>query len=356
MTRSGPGAGLRRVEAVVVPGIGEVAAGDDLGAIVVRACADAGVALGDGDVLAVASKVVAKAEGLQREATDRAAAVAAETVRVVAERVLPDGRTTRVVQSRSGPVLAAAGVDASDVPEGTVLVLPPDADASARALRARVHALSGARPAVLVTDTAGRPWRDGVTDFALGAAGLAVLDDTRGRTDRFGRPLEVTVRAVADEVAAMADLVKDKAAGTPVAVVRGLADHVVAGDGDGAARCVRVGPDDWFSHGRVEAVRAALGVDPGMAPPPPLLAAGDTPAARVERALAVLDASGRPAGVDVLPARGAGVVARLAGPALAVGVAAERLRVALWAEGVAAHVRETGDGEAAVVLDRVEQR
>ena len=170
------------------------------------------------------------------------------------------------------------------------------------------------------------------------------------RCDPHGGPLEVTVRAVADEVAALADLVKDKAAGTPVAVVRGLGDHVLDGDGDGAARCVRVGPDDWFSHGRVEAVRAAVGVGPGQAPPPPLLAATDTPEARSARALAVLEASGPPAGVVVVPAPGPGVLARLSGPPLAAGIAAERLRVALWAEGVTARVRPAADGGASVVL------
>lgn len=315
----------------VVPGLPEVRAGDDLAALVVSACAAAGLELRADDVVAVASKVVAKSEGRFVLGPDRAAAVEAETVRVVAERLMPDGRVTRVVQSRTGPVLAAAGVDSSDVEAGRVLLLPADPDASARRLRAGLGELAGVRPAVLVTDTAGRPWRDGVTDFALGAAGLDVLDDWRGRPDRFGRPMEATVRAVGDSVAAAADLVKGKAAGTPVARVRGLGAFVTSEDGPGAARCVRVGPSDWFSYGSVEAVRASLGVQPGDAVAPPLLVADDTPSARVERALSVASGGSAPSGVTV-SADGTGFT--VTGPPAKVGAMAERLRVALWAEGV----------------------
>jgi coenzyme F420-0:L-glutamate ligase/coenzyme F420-1:gamma-L-glutamate ligase len=324
---------VRRLSACAVPGLPEVADGDDLGGMVVSACAAAGIGLRRDDVLAVASKVVAKAEGRFVPASSRDAAVAAQTVREVAARSLPDGRVTRVVQSRSGPVLAAAGVDASDVAAGRALLLPADPDGSARALRARVAAAAGVRPAVVVTDTAGRPWRAGVSDFALGAAGLVVLDDTRGRPDRFGRPLEVTVRAVADEVAAAADLVKGKAAGTPVAVVRGLGEHVTDDDGPGASGCVRVGPTDWFAYGQVEAVRAALGVAPGEVPAPPLDPASDPAAQRVARAVAVACAGRAPSGVSVRPDGDKLVVD---GPPVLAGAMAERLRVALWAEGVPA--------------------
>lgn len=261
---------MTTMQALAVPGLPEVAPGDDLGRLVAQACRSSGIALSDTDILTVASKVVAKAEGRFVPAGEREEAIARETVRVVAERRLPDGRVTRVVQTRTGPVLAAAGVDASDVPEGLVLLLPEDPDASARRIRAALHASLGARPAVVVTDTSGRPWRMGVADFALGAAGLTVLDDTRGRLDRFGRPLEVTVRAIADEVAAATDLVRGKAAGTPVAVVRGLGQYVTPDDGPGASSCVRVGPTDWFAYGHVEAVRAAMGFEPGQLPPPPL--------------------------------------------------------------------------------------
>ncbi|SDQ09517.1 coenzyme F420-0:L-glutamate ligase [Quadrisphaera sp. DSM 44207] len=328
------------VTAVAVPGLPEVRAGDDLAGLVVRACAAAGLALRDDDVLVVASKVVAKAEGRSVAASDRGDAVRSQTVRVVAERRLPDGRTTQVVQSRSGPVMAAAGVDASDVEPGTVLLLPADPDASARALRARVAQLAGVRPAVVVSDTGGRPWRDGVTDFALGAAGLELLDDVRGRLDRTGRPLEVTVRAVGDEVAALADLVKGKAAGLPVALVRGLGAAVAPEDGPGAAALVRVGPADWFAHGHVEAVRAALGVPVGVPAAsggvdPAPIAPGGPVAERVARALLVARAGRAPSGV-VAEADGERVLVR--GEPFGVGVLVERVRAALWAEALDADV------------------
>jgi coenzyme F420-0:L-glutamate ligase/coenzyme F420-1:gamma-L-glutamate ligase len=328
------------LEAFAVPGLPEVQAGDDLGALLVAACSRAGVTLRDDDVLAVASKVVAKAEGRAVAATDRSAAVDAETVRVVAERTMPDGKLTRVVQSRTGPVLAAAGVDASDVAAGTVLLLPEDPDLSARRLRARIFSLAGVRPAVLVTDTAGRPWRAGVSDFALGAAGLVTLDDARGRLDRFGRPLEVTVRAVADQVAALADLVKGKALGTPVAVVRGLGAYVTPDDGPGAAGCVRVGTSDWFAYGQVEAVRAALGVAPGEVAPPPLDPSLESLDERVARALAVACAGSAPVGVSVTREES---LLRVDGPPVVAGVLAERLRVALWSEGVDAVLQGPDD-------------
>ncbi|MEJ5866191.1 coenzyme F420-0:L-glutamate ligase [Pseudokineococcus sp. 5B2Z-1] len=359
------------VRAVALPGVPEVRPGHDLGALLVDAVARAGLALRDDDVLVVASKVVAKAEGRSVRARGRAAAVDTQTVRVVAERGLPGGATTRVVQARSGPVLAAAGVDASDVEPGTVLLLPADPDASARALRARVTELTGASPAVLVSDTTGRPWRVGVTDLALGVAGLTALDDVRGEVDRFGRPMEVTVRAVADEVAALGDLVKGKAAGTPVALVRGLggrsgsmpststSDRAAAPlaevggpDGDGAAACTRTGPSDWFAYGHVEAVRAALGSPPGAVEPPPVDPAADTDRARLRRALAVATGPGAPDGARADldgptggPTGGAdsaaGVVVVVSGAPLAVGALAERVRLALWAEGLDAETSTT---------------
>lgn len=335
---------------VAVPGLPEIGAGDDLGALVVEACRAARIDLHDDDVLAVASKVVAKAEGRAVPASSRDAAVAAETVREVAARALPDGRVTRVVQSRSGPVLAAAGVDASDVAAGSVLLLPADPDGSARRLRARIGAVTGRRPAVVVTDSAGRPWRAGVSDFALGAAGLVVMDDARGRPDRFGRPLEVTVRAVADEVAGAADLVKGKAAGTPVAVVRGLGQYVTVEDGPGAAGCVRVGATDWFAYGQVEAVRAALGVATGEVPPPPIDPATEPLSGRVARAVRVACSGRAPSGATVAVD---GVRLVLGGLPTAVGILAERLRVALWAEGLDARIHEEDDVQGACVLDVV---
>ncbi|WP_354640849.1 coenzyme F420-0:L-glutamate ligase [Kitasatospora camelliae] len=237
-----------RVEVLPVGGLPEVEPGADLAEIIAKAGE-----FEDGDILLVTSKVVSKAEGRILAAADREAAVDAETVRVVARR----GRA-RIVENRNGLVMAAAGVDASNTAPGTVLLLPEDPDGSARRLRARLQELTGRRLAVLLTDTFGRPWRTGLTDVAIGAAGLSVLLDHRGRTDAHGNRLELTVTAVADELAAAADLVKGKTTGTPVAVVRGLGDLVTAEDGDGVRPLVRPAADDMFRLGTSEALREAV--------------------------------------------------------------------------------------------------
>ncbi|MFJ2772236.1 coenzyme F420-0:L-glutamate ligase [Streptomyces sp. NPDC087300] len=233
-----------------VPGLPEVRTGDDLAKLI--AAAEPGLA--DGDVLLVTSKIVSKAEGRVVQADDREAAIDAETVRVVARR-----GTLRIVENRQGLVMAAAGVDASNTPAGTVLLLPTDPDASARAVRDGLRDALGVDVGVVVTDTFGRPWRSGLTDVAIGAAGVRVLDDLRGGVDAYGNPLSATIVATADELAAAGDLVKGKAAGLPVAVVRGL-PHVVGGDGpdEGARALVRVARDDMFRLGTSEAVREAV--------------------------------------------------------------------------------------------------
>ena len=147
--------------------------------------------------------------------------------------------------------MAAAGVDASNVAPGTVVLLPEDPDATARSLRVRVHAETGRNVAVVVTDTAGRAWRAGQTDLAIGAAGIEPLDDHAGRTDPYGNPLAVTAPAVADELASVAELVTGKLAGRPVAVVRGIAARVLpAGEhGPGARALVRPRHADMFGLG-----------------------------------------------------------------------------------------------------------
>jgi coenzyme F420-0:L-glutamate ligase/coenzyme F420-1:gamma-L-glutamate ligase len=236
-----------------VTGIGEVRPGDDLAALL----AGAAPWLADGDVLVVTSKVISKAEGrLVRTPTDpagreaaRQAAITAETVREVASR----GRT-RIVQDRRGLVLASAGVDASNVEPDTLALLPVDPDASARALRAGLAA-RGLDVAVVVTDTMGRPWRNGLTDVAIGSAGLAPLRDHRGQVDPYGNPLELTEVAEIDELAAAADLVKGKLSGVPAAVVRGLS---TVDDPRGASVLVRSSAEDLFSLGTREARRDAV--------------------------------------------------------------------------------------------------
>ncbi|WP_153814142.1 coenzyme F420-0:L-glutamate ligase [Streptomyces sp. SUK 48] len=232
-------------------GLPEVQRGDDLAKLI--AVAEPGLA--DGDVVVVTSKIVSKAEGRIVRATDREAAIDAETVRVVARR-----GALRIVENRQGLVMAAAGVDASNTPAGTVLLLPEDPDASARAIREGLRDALGVEVGVIVSDTFGRPWRAGLTDVAIGAAGVRVLDDLRGGTDAYGNPLSATVVATADELAAAGDLVKGKAGGRPVAVVRGLS-QVVERDGEadtGARALVRAAADDMFRLGTSEAVREAV--------------------------------------------------------------------------------------------------
>jgi coenzyme F420-0:L-glutamate ligase/coenzyme F420-1:gamma-L-glutamate ligase len=225
-----------------VTGLPEITAGADLAALIAAAAPD----LRDGDILVVTSKIVSKAEG-RVAAVPRDQAIEAETVRVVARR----GPTT-IAQTRHGLVLAAAGVDESNTAPGTVVLLPEDPDESARRLRKALHQRTGRRLGVLVTDTMGRPWRAGQTDNAIGAAGVLPLRDYRGEADKFGNILEVTVVAVADEIAAAADLVKGKSRGVPAALVRGLDGLVTEPDGPGARAIIRTAGEDMFRFGSAD--------------------------------------------------------------------------------------------------------
>lgn len=245
--RSAPGTGYT---VLPVHGLPEVRPGGDLAALIAAA-----VDLQDGDVVVVTSKIVSKAEGRllpagpDREAT-RLAAVAGETVRVVARR-----GTTTIAETRHGLVMAAAGVDASNVAGDEIALLPTDPNGSARLLRERLTALTGATVAVVVSDTMGRAWRLGQVDQAIGSAGLAPIRDARGTLDSFGNVLEVTEIAVADELASAAELVKGKADGVPVVVVRGLD---LPDDGRGADALVRPAAQDWFRLGTTEAHQQTL--------------------------------------------------------------------------------------------------
>jgi coenzyme F420-0:L-glutamate ligase/coenzyme F420-1:gamma-L-glutamate ligase len=235
-----------------VPGLPEIAAGDDLAALIAVAAPD----LRDGDVVIVTSKIVSKAEGRlvpagdDREAT-RLAAVDAEMVRVVAAR----GRT-RIVQTRSGLVMANAGVDTSNIDKDTIALLPADPDASARGIREGLRARSGADVAVVVTDTFGRPWRQGLTDVAIGVAGIAALRSHIGAVDDYGNELGMTEMAEADELAAAAELVAGKLSGVPVVIIRGY--EGVPDDGRGAQALVRPADEDMFRVGATEAFDAGL--------------------------------------------------------------------------------------------------
>ncbi len=322
-------------------GFPEVRPGDDLVELVLKALQDNKIELVDGDIVVVSSKIASKALGLSAPLAERDDMVVAQTVRVVAERITPLGITS-IVETIAGPVMAAAGVDASNTADDSiVLVLPDDPDAVAAEIQAGVRngwesrAGRHLRLGVVLSDTAGRPWRIGQTDFALGAAGIQAVDDLRGSADADGRLLWVTERCVADEIAAAADLVKGKAAGVPVAHVRGLGQYVHDRESDTGARdLVRTGPGDWFGLGQAEAVRSALGVTPGSAD---ATAVGiqsmnaETVAVKASRALRVAllacpDVSGQ---VD-------GDTVRLTAPDdFTLGVAATRAEVALRGEGLA---------------------
>ncbi|MBL0887020.1 coenzyme F420-0:L-glutamate ligase [Myceligenerans indicum] len=252
---------MHRLTVWAPDGLPEITPGTDLGAVIGELLAAQELAdrPTEGDVVAVTSKIVSKAEGRVVAATDREQAITDETVRVVAVRERPDGPPLRIVENHLGLVMAAAGVDASNTPEGTVLLLPQDPDASARGIRAALRDRFGLdRLGVVVTDTAGRPWRDALVDIAIGAAGISPTDDLRGGTDSHGRPLNVTVTAVADEVASATELVRGKATGRAVAVVRGLARYVSDDAGPGARSLVRPSGDDLFREGSREAYERGL--------------------------------------------------------------------------------------------------
>lgn len=241
------------IEIFAPTGIPEVTPGADLAALILAAVeAHPDGPLRDGDILVVTSKVVSKAEGRMIEAVDRQAARAAESRRIVARR-----GDTVIVEHRLGLVHAAAGIDTSNVAPGSALLLPLDPDASARAIRSRLADATGLRLGVLISDTAGRAWRTGQTDLAIGLAGVVAVDSHIGRTDPFGNDLRVTEIAVADELAAAADLAKTKLGGRPVAVVRGLAQLVT--DEDGASgSLLRDEARDFFRLGRRESVLDAI--------------------------------------------------------------------------------------------------
>jgi coenzyme F420-0:L-glutamate ligase len=241
------------IEILPIKGMPELRPGHDLAAEILR-CAPW---LADGDVLVVTSKVVSKVEGrliptsgdpAEREAA-RQQAITDETVRLVARR-----GPLRIAETRHGLVLAAAGVDASNVAGGEIALLPLDPDGSARRLRDAVAERAGLSVAVVISDSMGRPWRHGITDVAIGVAGLVAVRDDRGERDRHGNLLEVTEVAVADELAAAADLVKGKLSDIPVAVVRGLA---YSDDGRGSSTLIRGADGDLFRMGTAEAL--ALG-------------------------------------------------------------------------------------------------
>jgi len=241
------------VSATAPDGVPEIGPGDDLATALLPL-----VQLAAGDVVVVTSKVVSKSEG-RVVAGSREEHLAAETVRVVARR-----GATSIVRTRQGLTLAAAGIDNSNVEQGRAVLLPLDPDASARRLRRAIAERTGVNVGVIVTDTAGRAWREGQTDIAIGAAGLLVAEDFAGRIDAHGNELAVTAPAVADEIAGLAELAQGKLGGRPFAVVRGRSDLVLPADDDGPGAGALVRPEggDLFGFGAREAVLRAVAGDP----------------------------------------------------------------------------------------------
>lgn len=246
------------LQVTALEGIPEIKPGDDLGALIAHLCSvvtwpDGSRGVRDGDIFVVTSKIVSKSEGRIVPAAERESAMAQEATSIIASKQTPRG-VTHIVRNRHGVVLAAAGIDASNAPDGHVLLLPTDPDASAQRIRTAVAARADITVGVIISDTLGRPWREGLTDAALGVSGLMPLDDHRGRPDSQGVPLEVTVIAIADEIAAAADLVKGKTSGLPIAVVRGLSHFIIVDDGPGSASLIRHPDEDLFTLGTAEAV------------------------------------------------------------------------------------------------------
>jgi coenzyme F420-0:L-glutamate ligase/coenzyme F420-1:gamma-L-glutamate ligase len=249
------------VTLTALPGIPIVEPGDDLVPVILDALERAQLRLHDGDVLVVAHKIVSKSEGRLRALADvepgpRALELAEQLgkdprqVQVVLDgsrEVLRASHGVLICVTQHGFVCANAGVDASNVAQAdTVVMLPEDPDASARALRDGIRALTGAAPAVLITDSFGRAWRHGQCDVTIGCAGLAPLEDWRGLTDTSGREMRATWIAVADQLASAADLARSKDGSQPVVLVRGAERHVTAEDGPGAQVLIRPETEDLF--------------------------------------------------------------------------------------------------------------
>jgi coenzyme F420-0:L-glutamate ligase/coenzyme F420-1:gamma-L-glutamate ligase len=225
-----------KIELTGVPGIPEVVEGDEVAALIDRALRAASIELADGDIFVVAQKIVSKAEGRivkleSVEPSPRAQEWAAaydkdprvvEVVLRESKRIVRMERGVLIAETEHGFVCANAGVDASNVAEGTVTLLPKDPDASAQKIRSGLEDAFGVRIALIVSDTFGRPWREGLVNVALGVSGIAPLIDYRGQEDSHGNALKVTVIAVADELASAAELVMKKSAGVPVAIIRGF--------------------------------------------------------------------------------------------------------------------------------------
>jgi len=325
------------LEVLPVRGIGRIQPDSDLAEAIVTAAPW----LRDGDVLVVTSKIVSKSEGqlvdLPPDGPERDAAreqiLTEQTARPVARR-----GPVRIVSTHHGFVMAAAGIDNSNVDRSQLVLLPKDPDASARALRAALAERYGLDVAVIISDTMGRPWRTGLTDVALGAAGIAPILDHRGEVDPYGNELQITQMAVIDELSAAAELVKGKCDQVPVAVIRGYLERPTPEDGPGAAALIRDSAEDLFSLGTAEARSAGL------------WAAATLSDHATGAAAAAEDLDRILVGVPLAPTTVAQTVpgnrirCTTATDLIALGMDVHRIRCALAAEGIASRLEPDPDG------------
>jgi coenzyme F420-0:L-glutamate ligase/coenzyme F420-1:gamma-L-glutamate ligase len=252
--------GRLRLEAIPLPGIPELEPGADLPRLIAEAAARASVPLSGADVLVIAQKAVSKIEGRLRALEEVEPSRPALELAAVLERdprfvqlvldeskgVVRAERGVLITRTRQGHVCANAGIDSSNVADGLVSLLPEHPDRSAREIRAGLRRRLGEAPAVVVSDSFGRPWRLGQVEVAIGCAGLAPVDDRRGRRDALGHELTVTMPAVADQAAATAGLVRAKEGREAVVLVRGLERFVTEPDGPGAEALIRPEAEDLF--------------------------------------------------------------------------------------------------------------
>jgi coenzyme F420-0:L-glutamate ligase/coenzyme F420-1:gamma-L-glutamate ligase len=250
---------MRRLELMGVEGLGEIQPGDSLGRLICEACSRQDIELQDDDVLVIAQKIVSKSEGQiihldGIQPSPRAVELAqkldkepalVEVILRETRRIIRMGGRALIVETHHGFICANAGVDQSNVGQRRVTLLPKDPDGSARAIRSEIQQWAGKRPAVVISDSFGRPWRVGTVNVAVGVAGLKPIKDERGMTDRHGYQLRAAVAAIADEIAAAAELAMGKRDGVPVVVIRGC----VVNQEEGSVReLLRSETEDLFRH------------------------------------------------------------------------------------------------------------
>jgi len=250
---------MRRLELIGLEGLGEVRQGDSIGGLICQACSRLSLSLHDDDVLVVAHKIVSKADGrivrletiqpseraleLSRELGKDASLL--EIILKESRRIIRKGRETIIVETHHGFICANAGVDLSNVGQGLVALLPQDPDRSAKKIREEIEQLNGITPAVIISDSFGRPWRLGTVDVALGVSGISPLKDHREKKDRYGYKLKAAVAAVADEIASAAELVMGKRGEIPVVIVRGYGKK---GEDGSVRELIRPEAEDLFRN------------------------------------------------------------------------------------------------------------